>query len=156
LRLPLLSTAQVGGVPSLAPALAKAANASPPRRILVVDDNRDAASALAELLSLFGHDVVLAEDGPAALAVAEIGQPFDVALLDIGLPVMNGYELAQALRQRMADRPLRLVALTGYGLASDVEKSRRSGFDEHLVKPVEIDALLASIGTTGRLADGQC
>ncbi len=117
--------------------------------MLVVDDNRDAASSLAELLTLCGHDVVLAEDGPSALAVAQTEPPFDVAVLDIGLPVMSGYKLAQHLRQRPGMRPLRLVALSGYGLASDVEQSRQCGFDEHLVKPVDIDALLASIDKAG-------
>ena len=131
--------------PDPAPALTPDAAQAAPRRVLVVDDNRDAGSSLAELLGALGHDVVLAHDGPEALRAVENHPPFDVALLDIGLPLMSGYELAQALRQRLAGQPLRLVALTGYGLASDVEKSHRSGFDEHLVKPVEIDALLASI-----------
>jgi CheY-like chemotaxis protein len=78
--------------------------------------------------------------GGASRVPWQTEQPFDVAVLDIGLPVMSGYELAQHLRQRPWMRPMRLVALSGYGLASGVEKSRRSGFDEHLVKPVDIVA----------------
>lgn len=138
--------------PSLPQVSTSGAAPASPRRVLVVDDNRDAGSSLAELLSALGHEVVLAHDGPGALKAVESHPPFHVALLDIGLPLMSGYELAQALRQRLSHQPLRLVALTGYGLASDVEKSRRSGFDEHLVKPVDIDALLASVEKAGQQA----
>jgi signal transduction histidine kinase len=145
LRVPAHTVERTDGTPGVAGHGRAAAPQTPPRRVLVVDDNSDAASALAELLGILGHEVVVAEDGPSALDAADSGPPFDVALLDIGLPVMSGYELAQLLRQRSSGRALRLVALTGYGLPADVERSRRSGFDEHLVKPVDVDALLATI-----------
>lgn len=110
------------------------------RRILVVDDNRDAASSLAELLSLEGHAVVVAYDGPAALARAEEATP-EVAFLDIGLPEMDGYELARRLRDRFGEK-ITLVAVTGYGQDSDRRRSKEAGFDEHLVKPIDIDRTL--------------
>jgi CheY-like chemotaxis protein len=98
---------------------------------------------------LYGHEVVLAEDGPSALRAVEQGPAFDVALLDIGLPVMSGYELAQHLRGRADGNAIRLVALTGYGLAADVAQSRGSGFDLHLVKPVDPEVLLRAIAAAG-------
>jgi CheY-like chemotaxis protein len=121
--------------------------------VLVVDDNCDAATVLGDLLALNGHDVVLAEDGPSALRAVDNGPAFDVVLLDIGLPVMSGYELAQHLRGRADGDAMRLVALTGYGLASDVEQARSSGFDLHLVKPVEPEILLRAIAAAGRNGD---
>jgi PAS domain S-box-containing protein len=111
------------------------------RRILVVDDNQDAADTLKEVLTALGHDVLVAHDGPAALRNVEAFDP-DIALLDIGLPVMDGYELAQHLRElREQSRPLRLVAVTGYGQESDRKRSREAGFAEHLVKPVDLNTL---------------
>ena len=115
------------------------------RRVLVVDDNDDSAAMLAEALRLRGHDVQVAHDGPAALNVSTGFQP-QVAFLDIGLPVMDGYELAARLRQQPGLGGLRLLALTGYGQESDSERSRAAGFDEHLVKPLDlglIDRLLS-------------
>ena len=111
-------------------------------RVLVVDDNEDAGSFLAEALSLNGFEVRTAVDGPEALRLAESFAP-DVALLDLGLPVMDGYELAQHLQQ-LPRRPY-LVALTGYGSDRHQQRSRSSGFDMHLVKPVDIDALAAQL-----------
>jgi CheY-like chemotaxis protein/anti-sigma regulatory factor (Ser/Thr protein kinase) len=104
-------------------------------RLLVVDDNTDAAWLLADVLSTFGHQVQVAHSGPDALAELKSFQP-DAALLDIGLPVMDGYELAKHLRARLPT--VKLVALTGYGQANDRERSRAAGFDAHLVKPVSI------------------
>jgi signal transduction histidine kinase/ActR/RegA family two-component response regulator len=104
-------------------------------RLLVVDDNTDAALLLAEVLSALGHEVHVAHSGPDALAGLEEFQP-QAALLDIGLPVMDGYELARHLRGRLPD--VKLVALTGYGQSNDRERSRAAGFDAHLVKPVSI------------------
>jgi CheY-like chemotaxis protein len=109
-----------------------------PTRVLLVDDNQDAADMLAELLRVMGHDVTVAHDGPSALA-AEWGMTPAVALLDIGLPLMDGYELARQLRSRHPQ--MRLVALTGYGQESDRIQSRNAGFDAHLVKPVDLPAL---------------
>jgi CheY-like chemotaxis protein len=100
----------------------------------VVDDNDDAALALQGGLEALGHIVAIAHDGPSALAAAAIFKP-QVGLLDIGLPVMDGYELAVALR---AEHDIRLVAITGYGQERDRERSRDAGFDGHLVKPVDL------------------
>jgi CheY-like chemotaxis protein len=110
------------------------------RRILLVDDNVDAANALGELLRALGHDVELTYDGPQALARAADFRP-EVALIDIGLPVMDGYELARRLRQAAGPACPRLVAVTGYGLERDREQSARAGFTEHLVKPIDLSAL---------------
>lgn len=119
------------------------------RRVLLVDDNRDASSSLAELLRMMGHEVVVADDGPESLSLVDAGQTFDVALLDIGLPGMSGHELAQLLRRRFAQHTLRLVALTGYGTAPDITAPNRTGFDDYFVKPVDIDALVVSISKAG-------
>jgi PAS domain S-box-containing protein len=113
---------------------------APLRHILVVDDNVDAAESLAILLRMEGHDVRVAHDGAAALAAVEAERP-DIVLLDIGMPVMNGYEVAQHLRQRPGLEPLLLVAMTGWGQEEDRRRSQEAGFDHHLVKPVEPDAL---------------
>lgn len=112
-------------------------------RILIVDDNVDAAEMLAELLRLENHVVDVAHDGPQALATAEKVSP-SVALVDIGLPGMDGYELARALRGRYGTQ-VRLVALTGYGQPSDLDRTKQAGFDAHLVKPVSLDAIQAAL-----------
>jgi CheY-like chemotaxis protein len=104
-------------------------------RILVVDDNRDAAELLGEVLASFDYEVAIAHDGPSALARLDSFAP-QVAILDIGLPVMDGYELAGALRTRIA--PIQLIAVTGYGQASDRERAQAAGFAAHLTKPVTI------------------
>jgi PAS domain S-box-containing protein len=120
-------------------------------RILVVDDNEDARGLLADILSQLGHDVRAVGDGPQALAVIGEFIP-DVAVLDIGLPGMDGYELAAQLRRALPAVPVRLIALSGYGQASDRARSQAAGFDGHLVKPVELRRLLdaIAIATTGR------
>ena len=121
------------------------------RRVLLVDDNEDAAELQAELLRAVGHEVLVAYDGPSALAEAGAFRP-DVALLDIGLPVMDGYELARKL-QSLLPQPLRLVALTGYGQENDRARSREAGFALHLVKPVDGARLLAAVdGDAGPIA----
>jgi PAS domain S-box-containing protein len=136
-----LPAASDEGPPAPLSARVPAVDHSPSRsRVLVVDDNVDAAEVLAEALGLLGHDVVIAHDGPAALAAAKTF-PATTALLDIGLPVMDGYELASLLRQVWADRPVQFVAITGYGQETDKEKSKVSGFDAHLVKPVDLNDL---------------
>jgi CheY-like chemotaxis protein len=111
-------------------------------RILAVDDNADALALLAEELRLLGYEVAEAADGFAALALARSMRPA-VALLDIGLPGMDGYELAQRLRSMDGLASINLVAISGYGLESDRARSKAVGFDEHLVKPVAMDALQA-------------
>jgi signal transduction histidine kinase/ActR/RegA family two-component response regulator len=113
-------------------------------RIMVVDDNVDAAQALAELLSLEGHSVSIAHDGPSALTLAERVQP-EVFVLDIGLPGMDGIELARRLRAQPAAASAMLIALTGYGQAADRQKSAEARFDHHMVKPVDPTALNALI-----------
>ena len=118
-------------------------------RILVVDDNHDAADMLKVALELFGHRVEVAHDGPTAL---EISEPFapDLALLDIGLPVMDGYELAGRLRKKRTASE-RLIALTGYGQEEDRRLTAAAGFDVHLVKPIDLDELQRVIERIGEV-----
>jgi signal transduction histidine kinase/CheY-like chemotaxis protein len=114
-------------------------------RVLVVDDNVDAAEMLCELLEGLGHAAAVAHDGVAALDVASSFRP-DIALLDIGLPVMDGYELARKLRERPGGAALRLIAVTGYGQDGDRARAREAGFDHHLIKPIELDVLISLLG----------
>ncbi len=127
--------------------------ALPRRRVLVVDDNLDAANSLARLLDrLYGQEVRVSYDGPSALEVASDYRP-DVVLLDIGMPGMDGHEVARQLRSRPEFERTLLVALTGWGQDTDRRKSREAGFDRHLVKPVdpaELRSLLASIVEPGQ------
>jgi two-component system, chemotaxis family, CheB/CheR fusion protein len=111
-----------------------------PRRVLVVDDNQDAAHALRLLLQTDGHEVMVAADGAAGLALAREHRP-DVVLLDIGLPTLNGYEIATRIRADPALEGTVLIAVTGYGQMHDRARASASGFDHHLVKPVEFRAL---------------
>jgi signal transduction histidine kinase len=113
------------------------------RRVLIVDDNRDAADSLSEGLAACGHVTAVSYDGPSALQTAATFQP-QIAFLDIGLPVMDGYELARRLRAQTAS-DLKLVALTGYGLDSDRDHVRAAGFHEHLVKPIDLELVEALI-----------
>lgn len=114
------------------------------RKVLPVDDNEDAAELLALMLTNAGHEVVVAPDGPQALSLLEGFSP-EVAVLDIGLPVMDGYELASRLRERLPASPPRLVAVTGYGQDNDRERSKAAGFEIHFVKPLDSARLLAAI-----------
>jgi len=109
----------------------------PVRRILVADDNQDAAMSLALILSMSGHETRTANDGLEAIEIAEHFQP-DVVLLDIGMPKLNGYETARRLRQKARGDQLLLIALTGWGQESDRIRSRAAGFDSHLIKPVDV------------------
>ena len=109
-------------------------------RVLLVDDNEDAAKLLGRVLTVWGHVVRVAHDGPTALRIVETFTP-EVALLDIGLPAMNGYELARRFHAIPALAGVRLVALTGYGQARDRDAALDAGFHEHMVKPVDLDAL---------------
>ena len=120
---------------------------APSRRILVVDDNKDAANSLAMILMLEGHQVESVYTAHDALARALSFKP-DVALLDIGLPEMNGYELARRLREQPQARQIRLVALTGYGQAEDKERAWAAGFDDHLAKPADLRALQRTLAGT--------
>jgi PAS domain S-box-containing protein len=111
-----------------------------PRRVLIVDDNGDAADSLAMLLKFQGHETHVAYSAKEALALVESFKP-DVGLLDIGLPQMDGYELSKQLRAMPQLSALRLIALTGYGQLEDQQRVRAAGFDGHLVKPVDLPAL---------------
>jgi len=116
------------------------ANPLPQRRVLVVDDNRDLAESLGMVLRLWGHDVKVVYDGPGALAAAREYRP-DVVFLDIGLPGLDGYEVARRLRGPLGFRDARVVAITGYGREEDRRKAREAGFDVHLTKPVDPEEL---------------
>ena len=118
------------------------------RRILIVDDNEDAAEMLSETLRMKGHDTRIAHDAPAALQLAEGFNP-EFAFLDIGLPVMDGYELAGRLTKLPGLGGIQLIAVTGYGQESDRQKSRAAGFHHHLVKPVDLDAVASIVNGTG-------
>ncbi len=115
-----------------------------PRRILVVDDSEDSAESLGELLRLYGHEVRVVGDGPAALDAAATVAP-EIVLLDIGLPGMDGYQVARKLRQQFPGDPMILVALTGFGRSEDRRRADQAGFDGHLTKPVNPEALRALV-----------
>ena len=116
------------------------------RRILVVDDNRDAADMLGSLLTTHGHEVVVAYDAAAALREAAGFKP-DVGLLDIGMAGMDGYELARRLRGDRQLRRLFLVAITGWGQEEDRRRALSAGFDAHLTKPADPDAIAALLAS---------
>jgi PAS domain S-box-containing protein len=118
-----------------------------PRTILIVDDNQDAADSLALLLELRGHRTFQAADGAEALAAAERERP-DVILLDIGLPIVNGYEVCRRIRDQSWGTLTVIIALTGWGQDDDRRRSREAGFDSHLVKPVDFTELLALLAAT--------
>jgi CheY-like chemotaxis protein len=120
-------------------------------RVLIVDDNQDAAEMLGEVLRELGHEVAIAHDGLSALTAAgEFGPT--AAVLDIGLPLLDGYELARRLRGNLPG--IRLVAVTGYGQERDRSHSRAAGFHAHLVKPVDINALTKALTPADGVAQG--
>jgi PAS domain S-box-containing protein len=137
--------------PSAVPeaATADAPTSTRARRVLVVDDNRDAAESLAMILSMDGSDVAVAFSGPQALERIPYFRP-TVVLLDIGMPGMDGYEVAQRIRAEPAHRELVLVALTGWGQAEDKERAMNVGFDHHLTKPVDPAELEGVLGGASR------
>ena len=139
IRLPTVACAEQE-TPVATPAVA------PYKRVLIVDDNRDAADSISLLLKIHGHDVRTAYGGEEALEVAQTF-PADMVLLDIGLPGMNGYEVARHLRAR--DTSARLVALTGYGQPEDVKRASDAGFDDHMIKPVDFDRVLEALASYG-------
>ncbi|KQV36897.1 response regulator [Massilia sp. Root335] len=120
-----------------------------PLRVLVVDDNADAADSLVALLEALGHATTVARDGPQGLRLALEARP-DLVLLDIGLPGMSGYEVARAIRRRQGLRQIVLIALTGWGAQSDQEQSHEAGFDQHLTKPVSLEALEQALAAAAR------
>jgi PAS domain S-box-containing protein len=117
---------------------------APGKRVLVVDDNEDAAEMMSLVLAQRGHDVRVATDGLAALSLIEDFRP-EVAVLDLGLPLLDGYELAARLRDRLAGELEQLIAVTGYGQPEDRARTQAAGFDRHLVKPVDLSELEAAI-----------
>ena len=123
------------------------------RRILVVDDNQDSSEMTAVLLSMWGQNARVAYDGPAALAAAQAFKP-EIVLLDIGLPGLDGYEVAKRLRKEPWGKDLLLVAVTGWGQASDIQRTRDVGFDHHLVKPIAPDQLRTIIAEFRAAAEG--
>ncbi|MGZ3486553.1 MAG: response regulator, partial [Isosphaeraceae bacterium] len=135
-RLPASSRAQSTPVANK-DATSAVESAYPLLRLLVVDDSQDSARSLARVLKLWGYEVRVAHDGPEAIEAAS-AEAFDVILLDIGLPGINGYEVAERLRDQFGSARPVLVALTGYGQAEDLARSQSVGFDDHLVKPVNL------------------
>jgi PAS domain S-box-containing protein len=119
------------------------------RTILLIEDNRDAAETMQELLELHGYEVYVAFNGPEGLDAARRLRP-SVVLCDLGLPDLSGHEIAEALRGDPATRDLRLIAVSGYAQPADTARSRAAGFDHHLAKPVELDGLLQLILEAGR------
>lgn len=138
--LPLLPHATEEPAASPTPTHPSSLSPHPSPKVLVVDDNRDAAETLAELVELWGFEVETAHDGLSALQHAGEWEP-NVVFLDIGMPGLNGYEVARRLRADARFRDATLVALTGYGQPEDFERSRAAGFDHHLVKPVDVSEL---------------
>jgi CheY-like chemotaxis protein len=123
----------------------KAASAAVPRsrRVLIVDDNKDAADSLAELLQISGHQTTVAYSAESALEEFKRNEP-QVVLLDLGLPQLDGYEVARRIRQ--SGSSARLIALSGYGRPQDRERAALAGFDSHLTKPVDLASLEAALG----------
>ncbi|HUQ09834.1 MAG TPA: ATP-binding protein [Steroidobacteraceae bacterium] len=115
------------------------------RRVLVADDNLDAGESLAMLLRLDGHEVEVAHNGPEALALFDRMKP-EIAILDIGMPGLTGYEVAQRIRAQKLSRPVTLIAVTGWGQDADKARAAESGFDHHFTKPIEPESLSALIG----------
>jgi PAS domain S-box-containing protein len=124
------------------------------RRVLIADDNQDAADSLAMYLEMAGHDVRVVHDGRSALSVARAFRP-DTALLDIGMPQLDGYEVAQALRQEPWGARITLIALTGWGQEDDRQRAIAAGFDRHLTKPVDPDALVSLIASPQGKEEGE-
>jgi CheY-like chemotaxis protein len=114
--------------------------------VLVVDDSVDAADSLAMLLAFEGHETYKAHDGADAVRTAERVRP-DIVLMDIGLPILNGYEACRRIRSQTWGAPITMVAITGWGQEDDHEQSNAAGFDLHLVKPVDHDELLRVVGS---------
>jgi signal transduction histidine kinase/DNA-binding response OmpR family regulator len=142
IRLPVLAEAPAAAVPQRTRPDEATDHAR--RRILIVDDHPDVTGSLARLLRLSGHEVRTALNGPTALEELTLYQP-EIVLLDIGLPGMDGYEVAQLIRKQPGTEATVLIALTGYGQDDDRRRSREAGFDHHLVKPVDLDALLSLV-----------
>jgi CheY-like chemotaxis protein len=118
------------------------------RRVLIADDNRDAADSLAMLLRMDGHDVIVVHDGRQAVATIDSFRP-EIAVLDIGMPELNGYEVARQVRQGPLSTSITLIAVTGWGQASDKARAAAAGFNHHLTKPIEPEALTQMLRAEG-------
>jgi CheY-like chemotaxis protein len=140
MRLPMAAAGVDTAGPPAAGEIAETATVRARRRILVVDDNRNAAESLAQLLQLSGHETHLAHDGLGAVEAAATFRP-DLVLLDIGLPKLNGYDAGRRMREAAWGKDMVMVALTGWGQDEDRQKSAAAGFDAHLVKPVAPETL---------------
>jgi two-component system, chemotaxis family, CheB/CheR fusion protein len=148
IRIPLVSSlvanAEANGRPLAAASNDHGHNGNghvPSRKIVLIEDQTDNRNMMTRWLELHGHQVQSAPDGPSGVVLIEREQP-DVAIIDIGLPKISGYEVARRVRAGAAARSLRLIALTGYGQPSDIEAARQAGFDHHLIKPVNPDELV--------------
>jgi CheY-like chemotaxis protein/two-component sensor histidine kinase len=139
-RLPLRKDDHSWVAADKAPDLSSMRAHPPRRRILIVDDNRDTAASLGLLLRLEGHEVHIAHDGAAALQAAEADRP-DIVFLDIGMPGMDGYEVARRFRRQADLRRVVLVALTGWGQGDDRERAQQAGFNHYLTKPASVETL---------------
>jgi CheY-like chemotaxis protein len=120
------------------------------RRVLLIEDNADARAMLRTILELAGHVVTECPDGPSGLTAALDVRP-DVALIDLGLPGLNGYDVARGIRDSMPGHPIKLIAITGYGQAQDRVQALAAGFDAHLVKPVEPEKVLREVADTSHV-----
>jgi CheY-like chemotaxis protein len=149
-RLPVVELA--AAEPSSPPSTKVERTRSRRLRVLVVDDNQDSRESLGMLLGFWGHDVLTASDGREAIDVARQERP-DVVLLDIGLPGIDGYEVARRMLAQADKRRPALVAMTGYGQAEDRKRAREAGFALHLVKPVEPEALQRALAVVDRGSD---
>jgi CheY-like chemotaxis protein/anti-sigma regulatory factor (Ser/Thr protein kinase) len=151
LRLPRVQTAQVHEAAGERPADVVAQSGA---RVLIVDDNADAATLLGALVREFGYDTRVVFDAPSALSEAERFEP-QLALVDLGLPVMNGFELASRFADHPRLRQAKLVAVTGYGQQHDRDQTTRAGFAAHLVKPVDGEALRTVLNDLMAAPDGE-
>jgi CheY-like chemotaxis protein len=148
-RLPAAAAASADAPPAEGPRVARA----PARRVLVVDDNADSAAMMAAVLELHGHEVRVACDGHQAVEAAAEFVP-EVALLDIGLPGLNGYEVAQRIRTDPRTCSAHLIAVTGWGHEEDRQRALESGFDAHLTKPADPEHIVELVGRAARSGSG--
>jgi len=148
-RLPLV----IEGAAVAPPARTAAPKPAHGRRVLVVDDNRDAASSLAMLLQITGNETNVAHDGATAFAAVEQHRP-EVVLLDIGLPTLNGYDVCRRIREQPWGKDVVVIALTGWGQAEDRRRTNEAGFDGHLTKPVDHAALMEMLGSLTGTGNG--
>jgi len=145
-RLPIMEEIPKPAPPTLGASTLVAPTPTTTRRILVVDDNQDAATTLAMLLDLGNNQTRMAHDGLEAVQQAEAFRPA-VILLDIGMPKMNGYDVCRAIREQPWGQDIVMIALTGWGKDEDRDKSKEAGFDSHMVKPVDYAALMKLLAT---------